>query len=251
MLNQNVSNTVAALPCTSCLRHSACLGACVQDAVGAEGENACITTMTLQRGQPLFRAGDAVDAVYIVQSGALKSRRHSYNGEEEIVAFRLPGDSVGLDAIGNREHGTEAVALCSTRVCQVPLTTLRREVHASPAVASHLLDDLGREIGQLQEHLRDERRTAQVRIAAFLLAQLQRRRRLFGAQIDRFTLPMTRIDVGRFLGLATETVSRMFTRLQTDGVIACEGNSVQVLDSTMLARLADVAESFQPLARVA
>lgn len=251
MLNQDIASAVNTTPCASCLRHTSCLGACVQDAVLANGDGACITTMTLQRGQPLFRAGDAVDAIYIVQTGALKSRRHSYQGEEEIVAFRLPGDPVGLDAIGNDAHGTEAVALCTTRVCQLTLTTLRREVHAAPAVAGRLFDDLGREFGQLHEHLRSERRTAQGRIAAFLLAQLHRRRRLFGTQIDTFTLPMTRIDVGRFLGLATETVSRMFTRLQSDGVIACEGNRVQVLDSTALEQLADIGETLAPLARAA
>jgi CRP/FNR family transcriptional regulator len=251
MQNQQTPIAAASGPCATCMRHSACLGACVQAAAQQDDQTSCITTITLQRGQPLFRAGDEVGSVYIVQSGALKSRRHSYQGEEQIVAFRLPGDSVGLDEISSHEHTTEAVALCTTRVCQLPLTALRRELNSSPDVAERLFDDLGQEFARLHEHLKSERRPAQSRVAGFLLAQLRRRQRLFGAQIDRFTLPMTRIDVGRFLGLATETVSRMFTRLQFEQVIACEGSGVRVLDAARLEQLAEAGERFQAMAQAA
>ncbi|NKF23490.1 Crp/Fnr family transcriptional regulator [Solimonas marina] len=222
-------------PCSNCLRHGQCLGASVQNAV-RDDEGSCVTVTQLQRGQTLYRNGDAVNAVYVVQSGALKSRRTSVQGDEEIVAFRLPGDTAGLDAIKASRHGTEAVALCTTRVCRVPLDTLRREMHESAPVADALLADLGGEIELLQDRLQNDRLPAQARIAAFLLSQLQRRRRMFGAQIDHFTLPMTRVDLGRFLGLATETVSRMFTRLQADGVIACDGNRIEIRDDAALQR---------------
>lgn len=246
------ATSAAAHPCSNCLRQGNCLGASVQNAVLDEGQGGCITVTTLQRGQSLYRLGDAVGAVYVVQSGALKSRRHSYLGEEEIVAFRLPGDTVGLDAISSREHGTEAVALCTTRVCRLAVDTLRHEVQGSPAIADHFMADVGEEFSRLHERLQNERRPAQSRIASFLLSQLRRRQRLFGEQIDRFTLPMTRIDLGRFLGLATETVSRMFTRLQNERVIACEGNGVQVLDVKALLALAEQREDAAPaLARAA
>jgi CRP/FNR family transcriptional regulator len=222
-------------PCSNCLRHGTCLGAVVQE-VESQSIAPCISVIALQRGQPLHRIGDATNAVYIVQSGALKSRRHSVDGDEEIVAFRLPGDTVGLDDLGQQNRSTEAVALCTTRICRLPLDVLQSEVHLSGAVAEHLFNDLGQEFERLHDRLQNERRPAQARIANFLLGQLQRRQRLFGAQLDRFTLPMTRVDLGRFLGLATETVSRMFTRLQNEGVIASDGATVQVLDAEALHR---------------
>lgn len=255
MSTQSQCNTEVSEPCRSCLRQGACLGAVVQEAASST----CVTVVTLQRGQSLHRVGDPANAIYVVQSGALKSRRNSVQGEEEIVAFRLPGDTLGLDDFGQMQRGTEAVALCPTRVCRMPLDVLQSEVHLSAVVAERLFNDLGQEFERLHERLQNERRSAQSRIANFLLAQLQRRRRLFGAQIDRFTLPMTRVDLGRFLGLATETVSRMFTRLQLDGVIACDGNGVQVLDDAALqqqageqsAAAAPVARARPTLARAA
>lgn len=238
-------------PCSSCMRHGHCLGAVVQQA-GPEAEAPSIAVMVLQRGQSLHRVGDPMNAVYIVQSGALKSRRHSLRGEEEIVAFRMPGDTVGLDDVGQARHGTEAVALCTTRVCRLPFEALQSNAQMSSTVAGHLFGDIGREFERLHDRLQNERHSAQARIAGFLLAQLRRRQRLFGAQIDRFTLPMTRVDLGRFLGLATETVSRMFTRLQFEGLIACDGASVQVLDVASLARRAsDVEPERMPVKRAA
>lgn len=248
---QTVSAAKAVHPCNSCLREGACLGAIVQNAVLGAGEDGCISTATLQRGQPLYRVGDAVNAVYVVQAGALKSRRTSFQGDEEILAFRMPGDTVGLDSISARRHDTEAVALCATRVCRLPIETLRRKALGSQELSDQLFETIGDEFNRLHERLHNERRPAQARIASLLIAQLRRRQRLFGAQIDRFTLPMTRVDLGRFLGLATETVSRMFTRLQTEGVIACEGNGVRILDPQTLAALADDIEAAPPLARAA
>lgn len=239
-------------PCENCLRSGHCLGSVVVKASADHQRSGEVTVMNLQRGQTLFRTGDNANAVYIVQSGALKARRTSYEGDEEILAFRLPGDSMGLDALGQHRQNTEAVALCATRVCRVPLESLQRELRSSPEVSETLFDDLGREFERLHEHLQTERRPAQSRIATFLLAQLQRRQRLFGAQIDRFTLPMTRVDLGRYLALATETVSRMFTRLQNEGVIACEGNTVQVLKVEALQAMAGgEEEALSPMARAA
>ncbi|WP_028081215.1 Crp/Fnr family transcriptional regulator [Solimonas soli] len=249
-MTQDIDHAGSADPCRNCLRHGGCLGAALQEAEH-HADAGVIGVLTLQRGQSLHRIGDNANAVYIVQSGALKSRRHSLQGDEEIVAFRLPGDAIGLDEIGQKVRGTEAVALCTTRVCRLPLDVLRAEMQQSERVAEHLYDDLGHEFERLHERLQNERRSAPSRIAGFLLAQLQRRQRLFGTQIDRFTLPMTRVDLGRFLGLATETVSRMFTRLQLDGVIVCDGASVQVLDAEALRRCAQDRPAADKMARAA
>ena len=224
-------------PCSNCLRHGSCLGDVIQHA--QPRQSTCVSVVTLQRGQSLHRVGDATGEVYVVQSGALKSRRVSVDGNEEIVAFRLPGDTVGLDDIGRTRRGTDALALCTTRVCRLPLETVQTEAQRSGPVADHLFKDLGHEFARLHERLQNERRAAPARIAHFLLTQLERRQRLFGTDIDRYTLPMTRIDLGRFLGMATETVSRIFTRLQAEGAIACDGQTVIVRDIEALRRHAD------------
>lgn len=224
-------------PCANCLRHGNCLGA----EMAAAAPAACasgISVLNLARGQTLHRSGETLPALYVVQSGALKSRRHSLQGEEEILAFRLPGDTIGVDAIGSGSSDTEAVALCASRVCRLPLETLHERARASQSVARHLFDDIGHEFGRLHQRLQYERLSAPARLASFLIAQLERRRRLFGVQNDSFSLPMTRIDLGRFLGMATETVSRIFTRLQNEGIVASDGNLLRIVKLAALQALA-------------
>lgn len=235
--NSQPFNVAAKGPCSSCIRHGDCLGATMHASAAAHGHEACIGVVTLQRGQSLYRSGELNTSVYIVQSGALKVRRHSFDGTEEIVAFRQPGDVTGLESIARGVYGGEAVSLGITKVCRLPVESLKNELQRSPALSEQLFSELGREFDRLQYRLRIERLPAPARLASYLLGHLERRRQLFGSAIDSFVLPMSRVDLGRFLALAAETVSRIFTRLQQDGIIASEGHSIRVLDAAKLAAM--------------
>lgn len=244
-------NRLASGVCDACLRSRNCLGAALHASTTADGRPDNIHVVTVQRGQPLYRVGEATTSAYVVQSGALKVRRHSAAGDEEIIAFRQPGDTTGLESLGHGAHAAEAVALSPTKVCRLPLQLLKLELLRSAELGDRLLQEMGREFKRMQMRMQRERQSAPARVASFLLGHLQHRRELFGNAIDSFSLPMSRSELGRFLALAPETVSRVFARLQQDGIVASENHTVRILDVTMLTRVAEHNDAMEAQRRAA
>lgn len=199
----------------------------------------------LPRGSSLFRVGDAQGVVYIVRAGALKTVAVTEDGEEHVLGFHLPGEMVGLDALATGTHCVEAVALIESNVCAVPMQTLVQRSHAAPELGRELLQVIGRTAMRCHGHVDVlMRRQAGERIAMFLYELLQRTSP--GGDGRDLHLPMSREDVARYLGLALETVSRGFTRLQDEGVINVSGRAVRVLDVAALRRLALLPEADVP-----
>ncbi|MFC5592279.1 fumarate/nitrate reduction transcriptional regulator Fnr [Lysobacter niastensis] len=197
----------------------------------------------VERGERLFRPGDALNAVYVARDGAFKTVSISEDGEEQIVGFHLPGELIGLDALGAGEHRCEAVALTTANVCEVPFDLLAEVASQLPSLQQQLLRVIGQSVGRDQDHLGMlVRRQANERIALFLHGLAERFRHI-GESGTHFKLPMSREDIARYLGLALETVSRGFTRLQEDEVIAVTGRRVEILDAAELMRLAHGGES--------
>jgi CRP/FNR family transcriptional regulator len=203
----------------------------------------------LAAGERLFRAGDALGAVYVAREGAFKTIEVSEDGEEHVVGFHLPGELIGLDALGGGEHRCEAVALTAANVCEVPFDQLAAVASQVPALQQQLLRVIGQSVGRDQDHVGMlVRRQAGGRIALFLHGLAERYRNI-GQSSTRFRLPMSREDIGRYLGLALETVSRGFSRLQEDGVIAVAGRNIEVLQPGELRRMAHEAEAEEPRRR--
>jgi CRP/FNR family transcriptional regulator len=190
------------------------------------------------RGERLFRPGDALNAVYVAREGAFKSVGLSEEGEEQVLGFHLPGELIGLDALGTGEHRCESVALTAATVCEVPYGQLAQVAAELPALQRQLLRVIGQSVDRDQDHLGVlVRRQANERIALFLHS-LSERFQNIGQSGAHFTLPMSREDIAGYLGLALETVSRGFTALQEDGVIAVAGRRLEILDPPALRRLA-------------
>ncbi len=195
---------------------------------------------SLSRGSSLFRIGDAEGSVYIVRGGALKTTAVTEEGEEHVLGFHLPGELVGLDSLGSGEHCVEAIALSDSHVCAVPMHLLVERSTAEPGRTRELLQIIGREAHDSHAHVDVlMRRQASERIALFLHGMLMRFRR-YDASAAEINLPMSREDVGRYLGLALETISRGFTKLQDEGVIEVAGRTVKILDVDQLRRIAQV-----------
>jgi CRP/FNR family transcriptional regulator len=198
---------------------------------------------SLPRGASLFRIGDAQGSVYIVRGGALKTTAVTEEGEEHVLGFHLPGELVGLDSLGSGEHCVEAVALADSRVCAVPLHLLVERSAAEPARTRELLQIIGRDAQDSHAHVDVlMRRQASERIALFLHGMLMRFRR-YDASAAEINLPMSREDVGRYLGLALETISRGFTKLQDEGVIEVAGRTVKIVDVEQLRRIAQLPDT--------
>lgn len=201
----------------------------------------------LNKGAALYQAGTVFGAVYAVRTGALKSTILSEDGEEQVTAFHLPGELLGLDAISFGNHPSTAVALETSSICEIPFTQLEVLAEAVPGLQRQLLRVMSKEIFNEQEMLQAlARRTAEQRLAILLLSLGDRFGRR-GLSPTRFLLPMSRQDVSNYLGLAPETMSRLFKRFQENGWIVVSGREVRLEDVDALKALTGNREA--PLRR--
>ncbi|GAA3918339.1 helix-turn-helix domain-containing protein [Luteimonas lutimaris] len=200
----------------------------------------------LRRDERLFHHGDALSSIYVARNGAFKTVSLSEGGDERVVGFHLPGELMGLDALAGEGHRCEAVALDPAEVCEVPVDELAAVAAQLPGLQRQLMRVIGQSISLDRDHAEMlSRRHANERIALFLHGLGERLAHIGGSALQ-FRLAMSREDIASYLGLAIETVSRGFTRLQDDGVIAVAGRQVEVLDPVELARLAHGGEPQQP-----
>lgn len=198
---------------------------------------------TLKRGDRLFRTGDPLGAVFVASEGAFKTVVINEGGEEHVLGFQLPGELFGLDAVGSGYHRCEAIALEESRVCELQFSSLADVATQLPGLQRQLLRVMGQSADRDQDHVGLlSRRQASERVATFLQGLANRFQRLGHSAVD-FHLPMSRDEIGRYLGLALETVSRGFSRLHEDGIIEVRGRRVQVLDAQALHNAANGCEA--------
>lgn len=224
--------------CASCSLQQLCLPAGISMGELQQLEDIVKRKRPVEVGERLFRQGDRMDSVYVARDGTFKTVLVNEDGEEQVIGFHLPGELIGLDALGTGTHRVEAVALTRANVCEVPFDDLSTVASHVPGLQRQLMRVIGQSVGRDQDHREMlVRRQANERIALFLHGLCERLRTI-GEPADRIRLPMSREDIARFLGLALETVSRGFTRLQEDGVISVHGRKVEILEPAELERLA-------------
>ena len=187
------------------------------------------------RNERLFHTGSAMNRIYVAREGSFKTVAGNEDGEEQVMGFHLPGEIIGLDALGTGQHRCDAIALETAQVCEVPLDDLQQVAAQVLGLQRQLLRVIGFSMGRDQDHLEMmSRRQAGDRVMLFLHSLSQRFESL-GRDGTEFALPMTREDIGSYLGLVIETVSRSFTKLQDDGLIAVRGRQVRLLSTRRLA----------------
>lgn len=203
------------------------------------------TRRRVKRGEPLFRAGDRFDAVYPIRLGFFKTRVSSDDGREQVTGFPMPGDILGFDAISTSAFQCDAIALEDAEVCVVPFEKLETLSREFTALQHQLHRVLSREI------VRDQgvmmllgTMRAEQRIATFVL-NLSQRFAQRGFSPREFILRMTREEIGNYLGLKLETVSRAFSKLQDDGVIGVEQKRLRIDNADRLRELAGANCSLQ------
>ncbi len=194
-----------------------------------------------ERGAHVFHLGDAFGALYAIRSGSVKTYALTEDGGEQITGFHMPGEIIGLDAIAAGHHPVAARALETTSLCEIPFPRLEELALKVPGLSRQLLRIMSREL-HADEGLLTllGKRSAEERLAALLLSLSTRlERRGFSAR--EFHLSMSRNDIGNYLGLAVETVSRLFTRFQQHGLISVQGKRVCIEEPGGLRALAGVA----------
>ncbi len=229
--------------CAQCSLQQLCLPAGIDASELAQLDAIVKRRRPVERGERLFRLGDPLQAVYVARDGAFKTVSVNEDGDEQIIGFHLPGELIGLDALGSGMHRCEAVALTTANVCEVPFDELANVAAHLPTLQQQLMRVIGQSVGRDHDHMEMlVRKQAHERIGLFLHGLTERLRRIGQSGID-FKLPMSREDIARFLGLAIETVSRGFRHLQEDGVISVTGRRVEVLDVEALDRMAHGLEA--------
>ena len=216
--------------CNDCSLSPICLPLAVSVDELDELENIMRRGRPLKRGEHLFRASDPFESVFAVRSGAVKSYVLSEEGEEQVTGFYLPGEIVGMDGISTAHHMSSAKALETASVCEIPFARLEELSSRIPSLQHHFFSLMSREIQADRElHMLLGKKSADDRIAALLISLANRQQRR-GLSSQRIRLPMSRYDIANYLGLAVETVSRIFTRFQQQGLLAVEGREIEILD---------------------
>jgi CRP/FNR family transcriptional regulator len=223
--------------CASCNLRELCMPVGMSNEQLERLDAIIATRKTVPRGEALFHAGDGFTALYAVRTGFFKTCVSSEDGRDQVTGFQMAGELIGLDGIGTDHHTCDAVALEDSQVCVIPY---------------HQLEDLSRELSDLQRHfhrimsreiVRDHgvmlllgSMRAEERLAAFLL-NLTQRLRARGFSGSSLILRMTREEIGSYLGLKLETVSRAFSRFQDEGILSVKQRQIEVLDADALQKL--------------
>ena len=195
-------------------------------------------TRKLKKGEFIYQIGEPLTSLYAISSGSAKTCEIAATGEVQITGFHLAGELLGVDGISNERHHCDAVALESTEVCEIPFDKLEQLAHEVPGLQHQLLRIMSREIVHDSELLLMlGKMNAEERLAVCLLSFSHRFLELGYSGTD-FKLSMSRQDMGDYLGLALETVSRLFSRFQDEGLLAVDGRRIQILDSVRLAAVA-------------
>jgi len=224
----------SAVACSSCCLQGVCLPCGLTERDLDRFDELAAAKRRVTRGSFLYREGDTFEYLYAVRSGAFKTVGVSHHGEEKITAFHLAGELLGLEAISAGRYGYSAVALEDSQVCAIPFAALETLSLAVPILQHQLFRTISGDISRDQGlMLLLGSMSAEQRLAAFLLS-LSRRYQRLGFAADRFVLRMTREEIGNYLGLTLETVSRLFSRFQKDGLIAVRQREVELREAARL-----------------
>lgn len=222
--------------CLACSLSRLCLPASLDVDEVDKLERIVRRSRPLKKGEYLFKADEPMEQVFALRSGAIKNYLLDADGNEQVLGFVLPGEMLGLDAIGAGRYRSYALALDVSMVCSIRLDQLVELSGQISGLRYQLLHMLSLGLQGKDEHLRCCQGRADQRLSTFLLgmsARYQQRGLCAGA----FSLPMSRGDIANYLDLTQETVSRLFSRFIQAGLLECSGREVRLIDQQGLADL--------------
>ncbi len=226
--------------CGNCRLNSICLPLALGSDDIEQLDNIIERSKPMQKGQHLYREGDAFKSVFAVRSGAMKAYKTTDDGREQVTGFYFPGEILGMDGISNNLHASSAKALETAAVCEIPFTSLEKLSAMMPSLQRHFFQLMSREITEDQQLITLlSKNSADERVASLILSISARnsKRKLSATQ---FRLPMSRVDIGNYLGLTVETVSRVFSRMQKLDILQVDNKEIKILDIPGLQKMANV-----------
>jgi CRP/FNR family transcriptional regulator len=220
--------------CSSCNLRELCLPVGLSADQLSALDTMVSTRRSVKRGEALFHAGETFGALYAVRTGFFKTVISAADGREQVTGFQMAGELLGLDGIGTDQHTCDAVALEDSQVCMIPYTQLESLSREFTLLQHQFHKIMSREI--VRDHgvmLLLGSMRAEERLAAFLL-NLTQRLQARGFSASALVLRMTREEIGSYLGLKLETVSRTFSKFQDDGLLEVKQRDIRILDLAAL-----------------
>jgi len=234
---QKASTPSSQIACSSCNLREFCLPADFTEDELRQLDTLSSIKRAYRRGDYLYRSGSKFESLYAIRTGFFKTQVLHEDGREQVTGFQMPGEIIGLDAISTDSHSCDAVALEDSEICELPFNRLEELSRQLPTLQRHLHKIMSREI------VRDQgimlllgSMRAEERLAAFLL-NLSQRFAARGYSATAFRLRMTRHEIGSYLGLKLETVSRTLSSFQETKLIAVQNKSIELLNLPHLRRL--------------
>lgn len=221
-----VNSNAAKVNCADCRLQGHCLAKNLDTAAQTQLSDIVKTHRKLKKRQHLYRQEDKFESLFFIRSGCVKSYVTNPDGDELAVSFYMPGEMIGLDGLFSKQHTSSIVALEDTYICEIPYAALEELCGEYPLLQKHFNELMSRQIVQEQEMtmLRGQK-TAANQLMAFMLNLSERFEQLNLSAVT-FRLPMTRKDIAGCLGLTIETVSRMFTTFQEQGLMEVDGRDI-------------------------
>lgn len=223
--------------CASCNLRELCLPVGLNASELDQLDGLVAKRRSVPRGEHLFRNGEHFEALYAVRTGFFKTSVGSEDGRDQVTGFQMAGELLGLDGISSDHHHCDAVALEDSSVCVIPYTQLEELSREFTGLQHQFHKIMSREI--VRDHgvmLLLGNMRAEERLAAFLL-NLTQRLQARGFSPSSLVLRMTREEIGSYLGLKLETVSRTFSRFQEDGLMEVKQRQLRILDQPGLQAL--------------
>lgn len=200
-----------------------------------EGDLAKLDTVinrrrSIQKGEHLYRLGESFDSIFAVRSGSFKSYTLLDDGTDQVTGFQLAGDLLGLGAISTKKHTSAAKAMETSSVCEIPFERLEGLAEEIPGLHHHLMSLMSEELQHDQCKLvLLAKMPADVKLATFLL-NISERLAARGYSACEFNLSMSRNDIANLMGMAVETISRLFSQFQEQGLLIAERKHITLLN---------------------
>lgn len=223
--------------CSQCNLRELCLPYGLSDPELDRVDELVGTRRKIKRHSHLYRSGDSFEAIYAIRTGFFKTDVLLEDGRDQVTGFQMAGEILGMDGISTEHHSCNAVALEDSEVCVIPFAKLEELSREINALQHNFHKVMSREI--VRDHglmmLLGTMR-AEERLAAFLL-NMSQRFMARGYSPQEFHLRMTREEIGSYLGLKLETVSRAFSKFQDEGYISVQQKHIRIIDIPGLRKL--------------
>lgn len=194
----------------------------------------------IQKGKTIFQHGEKMSSLYAIRTGSFKTFTTNEEGEEQITGFHLAGDLLGFNAIANSEHPSFAQALETSMVCEIPYDALDSLSNALPRLKQQALRMISKEIRSDHNMMSLlNQKSAEQRLATFV-STLSTNYHARGLSSSEFRLPMTRGEIGNYIGLSVETISRLINRLHKNNIIKVDGRLIKIIDREKLKEIASL-----------